>query len=450
MENIFKGFHETSDAVLKEIWNEEYTLFVFDTNVLLNLYRYGEQTRKDFFKVLNDIKNIWIPYHVGLEYQRNRISVIKNEKKVFNDLKKYLSNLKKEINSSSIEELKLSERLPLVNKENDSFKKSILELISNYENFINEENKKQPEVRSGDKIRKDIYKVFDTKVGNKPNNQEWLDCIYKDGEIRYKNNIPPGYKDKDKSNSDDNLFSYSDLNYNSKFGDLIIWKQIIEKANDDNIKNIIFISDDIKEDWRYIVESNGKKIIGCRAELREEIFTKSNIDNFLILQSFELLKTNNKISKNKIDKDSIVEIEKTSNHKIVNNRDKIIDILNRINEQNEKYTSSKIMENLNRLNEQNEKYTPSKLMDILNRLNEQNEKYSSSKIMENLNRLNEQNEKYSSSKLMENLNRLNEQNEKYSSSKLMENLNRLNEQNEKYSSSKVIDILRSLDEKFNK
>lgn len=372
MENVFKGFHETSDVILKEIWNDESTLFVFDTNILLNLYRYGEHTRKDFFKVLNDIKNIWIPYHVGLEYQRNRISVIKHEKKVFNDLKKYLSNLKKEINSSSIEDLKLGERLPLVNKENDSFKKSILELISNYENFINEENKKQPEVKSGDKIRKDIYKVFDKKVGNKPDNQEWLDSIYKTGEIRYKNNIPPGYKDKDKGNSDDNLFSYSDLNYNSKFGDLIIWNQIIEKASDDKIKNLIFISDDSKEDWRYIVESNGKKIIGCRAELREEICTKSNIDNFVILQSFELLKINNKISNNKIDRDSIVEIEKTSNYITIKNiSSKLLDKLN------ERNSSSKL---LDKLNEQN---SYSKLLD---KLNEQN---SYSKLLDKINKLNE-------------------------------------------------------------
>ncbi|WP_066163847.1 PIN-like domain-containing protein [Aliarcobacter cryaerophilus] len=98
MENLFKGFHETSDDTLTNIWKNQSTLFVFDTNVLLNLYRYGEHTRQDFFKVLNNIENIWIPYHVGLEYQRNRINVIKNEKNVFKILKDYSDNLKKNLN----------------------------------------------------------------------------------------------------------------------------------------------------------------------------------------------------------------------------------------------------------------------------------------------------------------------------------------------------------------
>ncbi|WP_066163849.1 PIN-like domain-containing protein [Aliarcobacter cryaerophilus] len=207
--------------------------------------------------------------------------------------------------------------MPLVNDKLNSFKKSILEIISKYDNFINEENTKQPEVRSGDKIRKDIYKVFNGKIGSKPDGQEWLDNIYKNGEIRYKNNIPLGYKDKIKSNSDDNLFSYSNLNYNSQFGDLIIWNQIIEKAKDSEIKNVIFISDDMKEDWMYIVNSNGKKVIGCRAELREEIFTKSNINNFIILQSHEFIRKYNKISKTQIDVNSIEEIEKTSHYEII-------------------------------------------------------------------------------------------------------------------------------------
>lgn len=320
MENLFKGFHETSDVTITDIWKNKSTLFIFDTNVLLNLYRYGEHTREDFFKVLNNIENIWIPYHVGLEYQRNRINVIKHEKNIFKILTDYTENLEKSLNCKTIEPLKLNERLPLVNSEFNSFKKSISKIISKYNKFINEENAKQPEVRSGDSIRKEIYKVFNGKIGDKPNGQEWLDNIYKEGEIRYKNNIPPGYKDNNKSNSDDNLFTYSNLNYNSKFGDLIIWNQIIEKAKNTEITDVIFITDDIKEDWMYIVHSNGKKVIGCRAELREEIFTKSNINNFIIFQSYEFIKKYNEISQIQVDANSIKEIEKSSHYEIIEDK----------------------------------------------------------------------------------------------------------------------------------
>lgn len=79
MKNSFKAYYL---ADTNEIMNRTDTIFVFDTNVLLNLYSYTEQTREDFFSLLDIVKDrVWIPYHVGLEYQRNRLSVIRTEKK---------------------------------------------------------------------------------------------------------------------------------------------------------------------------------------------------------------------------------------------------------------------------------------------------------------------------------------------------------------------------------
>ena len=45
--------------------------FVFDTNVLLNLYRYPKDVSSEFINVLKHIQDrIWIPYNVGLELSR--------------------------------------------------------------------------------------------------------------------------------------------------------------------------------------------------------------------------------------------------------------------------------------------------------------------------------------------------------------------------------------------
>ena len=73
MKDVFKGFYSIDNEVLKQLWKDEKTLFVFDTNVLLNLYGYAKQTRDDFFSILDAVNDkIWIPHHVGLEYQRRR------------------------------------------------------------------------------------------------------------------------------------------------------------------------------------------------------------------------------------------------------------------------------------------------------------------------------------------------------------------------------------------
>lgn len=48
-------------------------IIVPDTNILLNLYRYNEQTRSDFLSVLNALGDrLWVPRQVIVEFWRNR------------------------------------------------------------------------------------------------------------------------------------------------------------------------------------------------------------------------------------------------------------------------------------------------------------------------------------------------------------------------------------------
>ena len=59
----------------KQLWNG--CVFVFDTNVLLNLYRYTANTRDTLLTALDDLKDrVWIPYQVAYEYAKNRFDVI--------------------------------------------------------------------------------------------------------------------------------------------------------------------------------------------------------------------------------------------------------------------------------------------------------------------------------------------------------------------------------------
>ena len=113
MKEIFNGFYTPSDKTIKKCWSDKKTLFIFDTNVLLNLYSYTAETRDDFFHIIEKISSkIWLPYHVGLEYQRNRLNIIKNEKKIFNDINIYLENIENNLETNKLQELKLKQRLP--------------------------------------------------------------------------------------------------------------------------------------------------------------------------------------------------------------------------------------------------------------------------------------------------------------------------------------------------
>ncbi|WP_423738389.1 PIN-like domain-containing protein [Clostridium algidicarnis] len=69
-----------------------------------------------------------------------------------------------------------------------------------------------------------------------PFTQQELYEICEEGEKRYKQEIPPGFKNGAKK---DGIKKYSDL---------IIWKEILKYASEHE-KNIIFVTDDVKRDW---------------------------------------------------------------------------------------------------------------------------------------------------------------------------------------------------------
>ena len=122
------------------------------------------------------------------------------------------------------------------------------------------------------------------------------------------NLVPPGYKDKKEKEAKEK-FTYSGLTYIPMYGDLIIWKQILDKASNEDIDSVIFITDDAKEDWQYIIDSNGKKTIGVRSELRDEICIKSNITSFEILQTTNFMESGQEFLELQLKKESIKEVK---------------------------------------------------------------------------------------------------------------------------------------------
>lgn len=77
MTEIFKGYSDYSEDEYKNIW--EKSIIVVDSNILLNFYRYSEETRNNIFKILEKLKDrLWIPYQVGKEFFDNKNKVMVN------------------------------------------------------------------------------------------------------------------------------------------------------------------------------------------------------------------------------------------------------------------------------------------------------------------------------------------------------------------------------------
>jgi hypothetical protein len=71
----------------------EKCIFIFDANVLLNLYLYRSKASEDLLKILQriaELGRLWLPFQAALEYQENRLGVIADQKKKFGQVKKFL------------------------------------------------------------------------------------------------------------------------------------------------------------------------------------------------------------------------------------------------------------------------------------------------------------------------------------------------------------------------
>lgn len=136
-----------------------------------------------------------------------------------------------------------------------AFRDELNNILKEVKKIIKKEHSKQ--IDRITKIKEDD-KILDA-INNLPHGNPFMVSdvleIIKEGELRYRNTIPPGYMDS------------GDKKGTQIYGDLIIWKEVLLYAKD-NKKDIIFVCDDVKEDW-YIADEK-KKLFTPRHELLKE------------------------------------------------------------------------------------------------------------------------------------------------------------------------------------
>ena len=296
MKDLFPGYYRPSEEAFSELWKN--CMFILDTNVLLNLYRYSEESRNDFIKVLNKIETrLWIPHQVALEFQENRTKVIEEQEKKFDSIKKILED-----NQSRI--TRELHNFPSVNHE--TLIDKISQLFGEFLEEIKPLETKQLKSNEPDYIRDVVDSLFKGKIGEPPTELE-LESIEKEGEKRYKIKYPPGFKDE-QSKKKKAPYLCNGMSFKREYGDLILWKEILKEVEIRNWKQIIFVTDDGKEDWWR--EEQGKTI-GARPELVEEI-CKAGASIFYMYTPERFLKYAKEYIEVDIKEESIQQVEEIS------------------------------------------------------------------------------------------------------------------------------------------
>jgi hypothetical protein len=249
MKATFPGWYAKTPEDLKVLW--ERAIFVPDTNILLHLMRHSANVRAQLMAVFERKKDaLWIPYQVGAEFQRRRLDV---QQQTLDAYDKLVEELKASVNQAR-NKLNQYRAHPVIDIEREL---SALEVyLSDFEKRMAEARTKHPAEELAVSFNR-VTELFAGRVGAKPT-EERLVAIRKEGEERYAKKIPPGFEDAKKGGD-----------AGDKFGDLIIWNEMIEKAKTEK-RSIIFVTDDGKSDWWH--SHHGKKL-GPHPYLVEEFVT---------------------------------------------------------------------------------------------------------------------------------------------------------------------------------
>lgn len=319
IDHLIKVHKELTEEEIKEIWRNG--VFIFDSNVLLDLYRLPSEAKDDLISVLqnkNFNSRIWIGFQVALEFLNNRLNIIGEQKNMYSRVIKLTEdhickiNELNEIYAKEINKLNLIQRHSTIDPRAYINKGTISKSVKKFKEFqkyLKDSETEHLDVNNVDSIKDIIFEIFKDKIGE-PFEKVELEKINKEGEERYKNSFPPGYMDMKKEGQ----HAYKELSFVRKFGDLYLWNEIMNYANKSKSKYIVLVTGDVKEDWWE--EKRGRKL-GPRKELLNEIYNKcKSLNRFHIYNTSTFLKFAKQELDNNIKETSIEDTQNLINENL--------------------------------------------------------------------------------------------------------------------------------------
>ena len=265
MRERFLGWYRRTPEQLSAVWDA--ALFVPDANILLHCLRHPENVRNQLLRLFGALRDsLWIPYQVGLEFHRNRLDVEFESRDAYDRVADDCASALKQVR----DRLRQLRAHPVIDVQRELA--ALDRYVTDFRARLCADKADHPTQAISEALER-LTDLFEGRVGEKWQPEQFK-AVIREGEDRYANKIPPGYKD-----------SRKDAGQYGKYGDLIIWKDMIAKATEEQ-RPVIFISDDAKEDWWWV--HRGEKL-GPRPELVQE-FMESSSQPFHIYQFSQFLR----------------------------------------------------------------------------------------------------------------------------------------------------------------
>ncbi len=225
---------------IADIVNSKKTLILFDTNILAYLYKLHANARNEFYtwsdSAINDDR-LFLPGWAASEYS-NRVTTNKlddytnKNNNATPDKAKKMYEALYEIASLFVDDDILANSQ--FTGDRDQFLDGFLSTIKSLDTYT---RAFKTQFKVGD-VHNEITKHFSTVVLTS-DLTELCAKANREGDTRFEHRLPPGFKDGGKGEN--------------RFGDLIIWYEILNKSKELKAKfdHVLFLSNDEKSDWVY-------------------------------------------------------------------------------------------------------------------------------------------------------------------------------------------------------
>jgi len=263
---MFSWYFDPSDEAIKKIWDKG--ILTVDANVLLDLYRYHENTRNSLVQALQSFKGrLWISNQAATEFFRHRKQVIVSSAKGFRQASDDVAKLRKSLREAV--DLLRNNRIISASIPED-IEKSTEKVLVAADKEIADAGAAYPDYLKKDPILDSLLSMFSKSVGA-PFSAAESKSTSVEAEERKKKNIPPGYLDDEKDGD-------------RPYGDYFVWRQILDHAKK-NKAPMIFVTSERKEDWweRYSGQTLGprQELLREAAEYSEQRVLIYQTDRFL-------------------------------------------------------------------------------------------------------------------------------------------------------------------------
>jgi hypothetical protein len=292
----FEGYRTPSDEDYRTALSN--ALVVFDTNVLLNLYRYNDETRSsmiDVMKALGD--RFWVPNHVLEEFWRNRERALSSP---LAEVQQSIRDLEKQLNSAK-EIIRIWVNKAALNKDSaDAVEHQLAESFSAAQRLIEEVVEDADQVARARNTKNDVVlqllePVLEGHVGHPMNDANHAAAVA-EGKRRAAAGEVPGFADAKKA----------DVSPEGAAGDYLVWEQVLSEAARRKL-DVVFVTGDVKKDWwRY----EGSFPRGPRVELVREL--RHRCETMLYMMRPDMLLAYADVLSVTVEKRSVQDVERTT------------------------------------------------------------------------------------------------------------------------------------------